>query len=275
MAHTAPARALRRAPAPDSARPAIAPAPARAGTRARAAPLATTLFLALALALAAPAACAARALLATAASAGSASPTTMRALLAASDSPAKTAPGLPVAVAHPSLTPVERKYTNMVLRLLTDETPEDGASVIVGMLQTYAWPTSAPGCLVDSAVAKRYRKLPTPSGLKWATMLHQIKVCRAGAAGAAAPCIQAALDAFGLGTAEAQRDLTQLFYCSMICEREDHETCEGGKDCNTVLQFNGCVKAPPMRKATVAGVALSGGKGAAGSQSYYLMDSGK
>jgi hypothetical protein len=173
----------------------------------------------------------------------------------------------------------------MLLRLLTEESPDQAADVVVGMLKHYASPSgpTVPGCAVNPTSSKNFRRLPVPSMPKWESLFRQVAVCKRSAGAKVGACTQTALDTFGLGTADAQRDLVQLFYCSMICEDPEGEGCEGGKDCNAVLEFEGCKATKPAKKnvkgpMTAAGAALAAGGSvptatAAKASSYYLLDS--
>jgi hypothetical protein len=214
---------------------------------------------------------------------------TLALLAPAASAAAKPAAGNASGAAHSSLTPVEARYANMVLRLLTEESPDQAAEVVVGMLKHYASPSgpTVPGCAVNPASAKNFRRLPVPSLPKWESLFKQVAVCKraAGPSAKVGACTQTALDTFGLGTADAQRDLVHLFYCSMICEDHEGEGCEGGKDCNAVLEFDGCKMAKAAAKSnnvkgpmTAAGAALAAGGSvpaatAAKASSYYLLDS--
>jgi len=178
---------------------------------------------------------------------------------AAAAAPGATSPS------HAPLTPVEQRYTNMLLRLLMDESPADAASVVVGMLRTYAAPTgpTAPDCAVSPTAARRFRQLPVPSAPKWEGLFKAMAACRRAPAGKAGPCTQSALDGFGIGTHGAQRDLVNVFMCELLCT-ETQEGCDDGKPCASVLSYSEC-----SRKRAPGGV--SAPKGA----SYYYLESGK
>jgi hypothetical protein len=191
----------------------------------------------------------------------------------------------PAPTVHDRLTVTEQHFVDELLKLLTIETPEDAAGIMVKMLQNYAAPTGpkVQGCLVSAQASRAFRRLPVPAAPKWQAFFEQLRACgRAPTLARTAKCVGSSMEGFGLATPGAQRDLVQLFYCEMICTDQGEGCGTEGKDCQVVTRFDQCARSTRGAKKNSgnAGAAAPAAKGGAASQAkassyYYLDNSGR